>query len=372
MKLPAGLGRQILLAMSAITVVAGLIVFFGTYLAYTVMIAFYPRLDTDGDWLTLADLAILGLAILVTLPIAVLVALRLARRILQPLEALAQSARRIADGDLSARAQPGDRSLGETAALVDDFNTMAQRLQDMAADMALWNATIAHELRTPLTILKGRLQGMIDGVFEPDERSLRGLVLQVDSLARLVEDLRTVTLADSGHLELSPDDVDLARVVTELAEFVGPDLAAAGFPLRLDLDAVTVRVDATRIRQALLALVTNARRHGARGVITISLGVMGRKVLLGVADEGPGLSVDMAAHVFDPFVRGDPARSPEVGGNGLGLSVVRAIVEAHGGSLRYRPAPEGGALFEMVLATSGLPGRAIRRDAAPPTSSPDH
>lgn len=361
MKLPSGLGRQILLAMSAITVVAGLIVFFGTYLAYTVIIALYPRLDTDGGWLTLTDLAILGVAILLTLPIAVLVALRLARRILEPLETLAGSARRIADGDLSARARPGDRSLGETAELVDDFNLMAQRLQDMAADMALWNATIAHELRTPLTVLKGRLQGMIDGVFEPDERSLRGLVLQVDGLARLVEDLRTVTLADSGHLDLRLEDVNLADVVTELAEFVGPDLAAAGFPLRLHLTDVTVRIDATRIRQALLALVTNARRHGARGAITISLGVSGRTVLLGVADEGPGLPPELASRVFDPFVRGDPVRSREVGGNGLGLSVVRAIVEAHGGSLRYRPAPGGGALFEMVLTTSRPPGRLVPR-----------
>ncbi|WP_102958192.1 ATP-binding protein [Mangrovicella endophytica] len=366
MKLPAGLGRQILLAMSAITVVAGLIVFFGTYLAYTVMIALYPRLETDSGWLTLTDLAILGIAILLTLPIAVFVALRLARRILQPLETLALSARRIADGDLSARAQPGDRSLGETAELVDDFNTMAQRLQDMAADMALWNATIAHELRTPLTILKGRLQGMIDGVFEPDERSLRGLVLQVDSLARLVEDLRTVTLADSGHLDLRLENVNLAQVVTELAEFAGPDLAAAGFPLRLDLDDVAVRVDATRIRQALLALVTNARRHGARGAITISLSVSERVARLRVADEGPGLSPEMATRVFDPFVRGDPVRAREVGGNGLGLSVVRAIAEAHGGSVRYRAAPGGGALFEMILATAGPPDRQARRDAASP------
>ncbi|WP_062221072.1 MULTISPECIES: ATP-binding protein [unclassified Aureimonas] len=366
MKLPVGLGRQILLAMSAITVVAGLIVFFGTYLAYTVMIAFYPRLESDDGGLTLTDLAILGAAILVTLPIAVFVALRLARRILEPLETLALSARRIADGDLSARAEPGDRSLGETAELVDDFNTMAQRLQDMAADMALWNATIAHELRTPLTILKGRLQGMIDGVFEPDERSLRGLVLQVDSLARLVEDLRTVTLADSGHLDLHREDVNLAVVVAELAEFAGPDLAAAGFPVRLDLADVIVRVDATRIRQALLALVTNARRHGAGGAITISLGVSERTVLLGVADHGPGLTPELAARVFDPFVRGDPERSREVGGNGLGLSVVRAIVEAHGGNLRYRPAPGGGALFEIALTTSGPPDRVARRDAASP------
>ncbi|NDW04493.1 ATP-binding protein [Jiella pacifica] len=351
MKLRAGLSRQILLAMSAITVTAGTLVFFGTYLAYTVIIAFYPRLDSGDEWLTATDLAILGASILVALPVAAVVALRLARRILEPLEALARSARRIAEGDLSARASPGDRSLGEIATLIDDFNTMAQRLQDMAADMALWNATIAHELRTPLTILKGRLQGMIDGVFDPDERSLRGLVLQVDSLARLVEDLRTVTLADSGHLDLRLERVHLAKEIREMAELLAPELRAQGFALALDLSDVTVEVDATRVRQALLALITNARRYAMRGAIRISLRQSGGETVLGVADEGPGLPPDKATRIFDPFVRGDAIRSRELGGNGLGLSVVRAIVEAHGGCVRYRPSQSGGALFEMAFKT---------------------
>ncbi|MBC2857995.1 HAMP domain-containing protein [Stappia sp. 28M-7] len=357
MKMRAGLSRQILLAMSAITVVAGLLVFFGTYLAYTAIIAFYPRLDTESEWLTATDLTILGAAILVALPIAAVVAMRLARRILEPLETLAQSARRIADGDLSVRVQPGDRSLGETAGLIDDFNSMAQRLEDMATDMALWNATIAHELRTPLTILKGRLQGMIDGVFEPDERSLRGLILQVDSLARLVEDLRTVTLADSGHLDLNIEPIRLAREIEQIAELLAHDLHEAGFHLKLDLEDVTIAVDPTRIRQALLALVTNARRYANRGAITITLAEREGETVLGVADEGPGLEPEMATRVFDPFVRGDPTRSRELGGSGLGLSVVRAIVEAHGGRLRYRPSASGGALFEMVFkAAAQAPG----------------
>ncbi|PWW01705.1 two-component system sensor histidine kinase AdeS [Hoeflea marina] len=334
--------------MSAITVIAGLLVFFGTYLAYMAIVTLYPTPEPDG-WLTSTDLAILGTLILVTLPIAAMVSMRLAGRILEPLESLAWSARRITAGDLTARASAGDRSLGETAGLIDDFNTMAQRLEDMAADMALWNATIAHELRTPLTILKGRLQGMIDGVFEPDERSLQGLILQVDGLARLVEDLRTVTLADSGHLDLRIEPIRLAQEIAQMAELMAHDLLAKGFRLELDLADLVVDADATRIRQALLALVTNARRHAAAGRITIRLAEDDGEILLGVADEGPGLSPEMASRVFDPFVRGDPAGPREPGGNGLGLSVVRAIVEAHGGRLRYRSAPGGGALFEMIL-----------------------
>lgn len=348
--LKKGLSRQILLAMSSMTVVAGLVVFFGTYIAFSVIFYFEPWSESADNWLTGVDFLVLSVLILIALIVAAIASVRLTRRILQPLESLAHSARRIKDGDLSVRALPGDHSLGETAHLVEDFNAMAQRLQDMASDMKLWNATIAHELRTPLTILKGRLQGMIDGVFEPDEKSLQGLVLQVDSLARLVEDLRTVTLADSGHLDLRMEPIQLKQEILRLATVLEEELRAEGFELRLDLSDIVVKADAMRIRQALLALITNARRYAVRGVIDISLSVENRVAILRVMDEGPGLDSDIAPWAFEPFRRG--AGLQVKGGNGLGLSVVRAIVDAHGGKIRYAPSEKGGAMFEISL---GLP-----------------
>lgn len=347
-----GLSRQILVAMASVTVAAGLLVFFGTYLAVTILFYFSPWAEDTDNWLTGFDFIILAVLIFLALIVAAITSIKLARRILEPLESLAASARRIKDGDLSARALPGDHSLGETALLVQDFNAMAQRLQDMAADMTLWNATIAHELRTPLTILKGRLQGMIDGVFEPDEKSLHALVLQVDSLARLVEDLRTVTLADSGHLDLRLQPVRLKDEILRLAAVLDQELKQDGFELRLTLSNVMVRVDAMRIRQALLALVTNARRYAMRGIIEISLQAKDDLVILRVADEGPGLDADIAASAFEPFRRGTRSGALETGGNGLGLSVVRAIVEAHGGKVRYASSDKGGAMFELILGTA--------------------
>ena len=347
--LKKGLSRQILLAMSSMTVVAGLVVFFGTYIAFSIIFYFSPWSESEESWLTGVDFIILSVLIFIALIVAAIASVRLTRRILQPLESLAHSARRIKDGDLSARALPGDHSLGETAHLVEDFNAMAQRLEDMAADMKLWNATIAHELRTPLTILKGRLRGMIDGVFEPDETSLQGLVLQVDSLARLVEDLRTVTLADSGHLDLRIEPVWLKAEIEQLAGLLEQELREEGFELRLSLSDVVVQADAMRIRQALLALVTNARRHALRGAIEITLGVENHVTLLRVMDEGPGLGGDIEPWAFEPFRRGIQTGPQEKGGNGLGLSVVRAIVEAHGGKIGYAPSAKGGAMFEISL-----------------------
>ncbi|RDL52795.1 Signal transduction histidine-protein kinase BaeS [Ensifer sp. M14] len=349
MMLMKGLSRQILFAMASVTVAAGLLVFFGTYLAFSILFYFSPWSEDTDNWLTGFDFVILAVLIFIAVIVAAMASVRLARRILEPLESLAMSARRIRDGDLSARAIPGDNSLGETALLVEDFNAMAQRLQDMASDMTLWNASIAHELRTPLTIMKGRLQGMIDGVFEPDEKSLHAMVLQVDSLARLVEDLRTVTLADSGHLDLRLQPVRLKDEIQRLAGVLEQELKQDGFELRLQLADVVVSVDAMRIRQVLLALVTNARRYAVRGVVEISLQVENDLVVLRVADEGPGLDADIASSAFEPFRRGRQSRSLEKGGNGLGLSVVRAIVEAHGGKVRYAPSDKGGAMFEISL-----------------------
>jgi len=348
------LSGQIILSMSVVATIAMLIVFVGSFIFYGIYLSYFPpppgpipMLPEASDWVMIAVFLLIGLAL------AIVVALRLAKRILAPLNSLAESARKIAAGDLSARASPGDRSLGETAQLVDDFNAMAQRLQDIAEDMTAWNATIAHELRTPLTILKGRLQGIADGVFAADAALICNLLLQVDGLSRLVEDLRTVTLADGGHLDLRIEQVALAAEVRSVAELLEPSLVKAGFVLDVTLVDVAVRGDAVRIRQALLALLDNAQRHARPGRIELSTLKCGDVAVIRVEDEGPGLAPAFARRAFEPFTRSEASRSRRLGGSGLGLSVVRAIAEAHGGHAAYRRSSRGGAVFEIELPLSG-------------------
>lgn len=323
----------------------------GLYISWAVLVSYFPQLVDYNSFLPSGtDLLTLAVLVLVALIAAVAIALKLTARILTPLNSLAESARRIAKGDLAARAVPGDRSLGETAHLVDDFNAMAQRLQDMADGMVHWNAAIAHELRTPLTILRGKLQGMADGVFEPDQTLLRNLLVQIDGLTRLVDDLHVVTLADSRRLSLQVEEVALATEVQRVVDLVGPSLAEAGFSLDLKLADITVSVDAARIRQALIALLENARRYAKRGRIEIVTRASGGWVLLSVEDEGPGLPPEFVPRAFEAFTRADPSRSRHLGGSGLGLSIVRAIAEAHGGKASYRGSPRGGAVFEIAIA----------------------
>jgi two-component system sensor histidine kinase AdeS len=344
------LSGQIIISMSVVTTIAMLIVFVGSFIFYGIYLTYFPPPPGPPPLLPEApDLLLIAFFLLIGLALAILVALRLAKRILAPLNSLAASARKIAAGDLSARASPGDRSLGETAQLVDDFNAMAQRLQDIAQDMTAWNAMIAHELRTPLTILKGRLQGIADGIFAPDEALIRNLLLQIDGLSRLVDDLRTVTLADSGRLDLRRERVALAEEIRGVADLLEPSLANAGFSLQLTSHDLVVLGDGTRIRQALLALLDNTQRYAKPGRIEISVLKSGSSGIIRVEDEGPGLPPGFAKRAFDPFARADISDSPRHGGSGLGLSIVRAIAEAHGGRVAYRTSPGGGAVFEITL-----------------------
>lgn len=347
MRLPRGLSQQIVLSMSALVLVVILLSVLGSYVFYALWFANEPPPDTS-DWIpTAPEWAWMGLTTLIALALAVFVAVNLARRILLPLTSVAESLRRVAQGELDARAVSEDRSLGEAALLVDDFNTMAERLQRMAQEQLFWNAAIAHELRTPVTILRGRLQGLVEGVFVPDAAQFRSLLAQVEGLSRLIEDLRVVGLADGGYLELHWREVELSAEIDAVVQLVAPVLQDAGFRMEFDLLAAHVRCDPQRIRQALLALLENARSHAEPGTLRIESRHSHGEYSLRVEDSGPGVPPELAEHIFDAFQRGGRSRSQGSGGSGLGLAVVRAIALAHGGQALCRPSLLGGSVFEI-------------------------
>ncbi len=304
---------------------------------------FNPEMDR-GQHLALAVLSVLATAIGVT------ASFYMALRLVRPLEDVASAARRLSAGDLSARAPTRPGSAGEIGQLVDDFNLMASALEVSERELQISTASIAHELRTPLTILRGRLQGMLDGVFASGEKEVRGLVLQVDQLGRIVDDLQLLSLAATGELYLQKGRVDLAEEVESVITTVRPDFDAAGMCIELDLRPALVIADAARLRQAMLALLDNCRRHAASGgVVRIETARFGEEAILRVLDRGPGLSDEAHARVFERFWRADRFRKGGLGGSGLGLSVVQAIAEAQGGRVRALTRDAGGAMFEIVL-----------------------
>ncbi|MBZ5789698.1 HAMP domain-containing protein [Burkholderia contaminans] len=348
-----GLSRQIALTMAGMAFGVTLLMVLTAYTFYYFAFNYWPAhfdtkslMPTAPEWVWLVSTTSVGLAL------SVAVAVNLARRILVPLNSVTDSIRRVARGDLDARAVAGDRSLHEAALLADNFNALASELQRVTNEQAIWNAAIAHELRTPVTVLRGRLQGLAEGVFTPDEAQFRSLLAQVEGLTRLIEDLRVVSLADSGHLSIEIRDADLAADVRAVVDVFTHALQAAGQHPVLDLDTRHMRCDPVRIRQALLALLENARRHAVPGAIRIQTRIEKGMCRLSVADDGPGIPADFAPHVFKAFRRVDDAQP---GGSGLGLAVVAAIAHAHHGEAVCMPSRTGGTLFEVQWPDNLVP-----------------
>ena len=344
-----GLNRQIVLSMSVLMVSSILLIWMGSWIFFAVAFKIDPNMLSEPDdwspstveWLWIFAITIFGLLL------AAFFAIKLASRILKPINSVMDSVRRVAHGDLSARAFAGDRSLGETAMLVDDFNSMAERLQRAAKESETWNAAIAHELRTPVTILRGTLQGVVDGVFKPEEVPFSSLLSQVEDLGRLIEDLRTLSLADSGYMQLRMAWTDLTLEIEEVGRLLAPEMEAAGFSLQLQLSDHPVCCDAARIRQIVLALLDNARRYAHPGLLRLRTRVQAGQYYLSVEDAGPGIAEELAPHVFEAFRRGDSARVDLNAGSGLGLAVVEAIARAHGGSAVCTRGKAGGSLFTI-------------------------
>jgi two-component system sensor histidine kinase AdeS len=342
-----GLSRQIVLSMTAIALGVALLVILTAYLFYFIWDYFWPDykwpenniVPTGPEWLWIGGTTLVGLAL------AVLVAVKLSQRILVPLNSVTDGIRRLAQGDLGARAIAGDRSLGEASLLADDFNALAIKLERMTEEQVFWNAAIAHELRTPVTILRGRLQGLAEGVFTPDAAQFRSLLTQVEGLASLIEDLRVVSLGESGTLALQIQHIDLAEEIEAVVEMVGSTLESAGHRIVLRVDGARGYGDPIRLRQALLALLENVRKHAAAGEVVIEADCRADRCRIGVRDAGPGIAEAFLPQAFTAFRRGGNATSS---GSGLGLAVVAAIAKAHGGTVECRNLEGGGSIFELT------------------------
>lgn len=349
MKAPS-LSRQMVRAMASLALLINLSVVITSYSFYYLVFNYFPEWSPDEvDSLapTAPELVWMAVTAVLAVVAATAAATRLARKMLIPVTSVAESLHKIADGDLSARASGGDPAFGEVTRLVKDFNTMADQLERVTQEQAQWSAAIAHELRTPVTILKGRLQGLADGVFEPTPSLFLKLLAQVEGLNHLIEDLRLLGLSDSGHLHMQITQADLAQEVRKVAEVFEPTLQGSGHRLALQLGEGVAFFDPVRIRQALLALLHNASQYAVPGTVRVSVMVSSATCVLRVEDEGPGIPAGSAERMFDAFWRGEASRSRHSGGSGLGLAVVAAIARAHGGHALCVPSADGGTAIEL-------------------------
>jgi two-component system sensor histidine kinase BaeS len=279
------------------------------------------------------------------------------------LDALVDQAARVEAGDYQARVETTGTVPGPVRSLARGFNTMAARLEADEAQRRSLLADVTHELRTPLAVVRGSVEAILDGVHPADEAHLNAILEETRILDRLIEDLRTLALSESGALSLHREPTDLAVLLTDVAASFAAASGVAGVELTTTIDdeLPLLEVDPVRIREVVGNLVANALRHTpAGGRITIEAGrIDGRRggeggsgpsaagtaqVEIVVRDTGPGIDPELLPHVFERFARGAGST-----GSGLGLSIARGLVELHGGSIAARAPAGGGAEIRIRL-----------------------
>jgi two-component system, OmpR family, sensor histidine kinase BaeS len=292
---------------------------------------------------------LLGIGVVILGLLAIAGSGRTFRRVAFSLDELSEAADRVEHGDYTTRVtvpQTGPRPMRD---LARSFNEMVTRLEADEAQRRRLLADVSHELRTQLTVVQGNIEAMLDGVHEADEAHLGAILEETRVLGRLVDDLRTVALSESGSLPLHREPTDLAIVATDAVGGFRSAAQAAGVALDTEIaeDIPLLEVDPVRIREVISNLVANALRHTpSGGSITVDARVdeARRAVVVTIRDTGTGIDPELLPHVFDRF-----AKAPGSRGSGLGLAIARGLVEAHGGSIEVESLPDRGSTFRFRI-----------------------
>ena len=282
---------------------------------------------------------------------AIFFGVRNLRRMSMPLDELLEASSRVADGDFTVRVE--ERGPFEVRALLREFNSMAEKLEVNDKQRRAMLADISHELRSPITIMQGNLEGMIDGVYSADVERLKSLYDETRILSRLVDDLRTLALAESGSLQLKRESTDLGLLIREVISSFESQANEKKIRFEFQVDDVeALEIDPLRIRDVFTNVVANAVRYtpieGEIKVgVTESAIPENRGVTVFVQDSGEGIQAKDLSRIFDRFYK-----SSDSGGMGLGLSIAKYLVEAHGGKIWAESEAGQGTKISFTLPQS--------------------
>ncbi len=283
--------------------------------------------------------------------VSLLLGLLLAYRLLKPVQALTEAAGKLGKGDLSQRVVV--KGSDEMATLANTFNHMADSLQKAQQSRRDMTADIAHELRTPLAVQRANLEALQDGIYPTTAENLASILEQNLFLTRLVNDLRTLALAETGELPLEKTETMFQPLVERIIDRFRPQANQQQVDLlftKSQLIEQPVLLDPMRFEQILTNLLSNALRHTPTGgKIRVQVEQRAAKINLTVHDSGPGIPQESLPHIFERFYRADRSRSRSEGGTGLGLSIALHLAQLHGGNLTAANHPQGGALFTLDL-----------------------
>jgi len=305
--------------------------------------------DAVGEALTLAASAALVAAVAVSLFVT--------RQIVAPVRAMTAATQHIADGHYDERVRvsgdPAKNELDELAQLALHFNRMADKLEHTENMRRQLIGDVAHELRTPLTAIKGSMEGLIDGVLPAEIETFQQVYREADRLQRLVADLQELSRVEAGAFALNRQRVAVRRLIDVLVSRLSRQFVEKGVALETDCppDVPDVLADEDRIGQVLLNLAGNALQYTpARGKVRVAAQRHGGEIRITVSDTGIGIPPEHLPHVFTRFYRVDKSRSRAGGGSGVGLTIAKHLVEAHGGHIwAASPGPGQGSTFTFTL-----------------------
>ena len=320
----------------------------GQVVGYALPTGELPELDPrEQRYMQRTNLALLYAALGAT-AIALLLGLWLARTLTHPLGELTEAIRRMSAGQLEQRVDVSSQD--ELGQLGEAFNQMSSRLSQAVKQRRQMTADIAHDLRTPLTVIAGYVEALRDRVLQPTPQRFETIHTEVQHLLRLVEDLRTLSLADAGELALQRDLVNPRALMERLAAAYSQKAENQGVELRLQVgpDLPLFCADEERMVEVLGNLISNALRHTpSGGRITLAVESQPEGLELRVEDTGEGIPEEALPYVFDRFYRVDPARSQQEGESGLGLAIARSLVEAHAGRIEVESQVGRGSVFKV-------------------------
>lgn len=328
---------------------------------------FYPHNYAPTNFLTNVNQAILITGLIVAIAV-VIFSLLLARSITRPLEQLTNAAEQVKEGNYAERV-PARTSQDELGRLAQTFNEMANRIESDVTELRRQEqlrrdmiANIAHDLATPLTAIQGFSEALADNVIEaPIQRQETAQLIarEVQRMRRLVSDMQHMTSLESRQTRLELAPLDLFTLVEETLEVIQPECEQAGITLHNEVptDLAAVMADSDRITQVLLNLLDNARRYTpAGGIIAIGAAPEDSYLIVWITDTGSGIVEADLPHIFERFYRADRSRTGRTGGSGLGLSIVKAIIIAHGGTIRAISKPGKGTsiIFTLPIVKSAV------------------
>lgn len=311
---------------------------------------FGPFFLNENDFIFLRSLNyILLLVGAVSLLVSFLVGTMLARRISRPVLKTVEAAKQISDGNYGVRIRE-EADTKELKLLVGSINQLATSLETLEKLRKQLTEDVAHELRTPITILQSYLEAMADGLWEPDKDRLQSCYDEVERIGRLVGDLENLARLEGGLLKLERQPVELYPLVEQVTAGFALELHSKNLHLKIQGAHPTLMADEGRLKQVVINLLSNAIKYSAEGCsITFELFETGDSAGFRISDNGIGIAEEELPYIFERFYRADKSRNRLTGGTGIGLTIVKSIIEAHGGRIFVHSKLGEGSVFTITL-----------------------